>query len=1036
MASSTAFVSGASGQARLQPDTARLRAAAGVEAAGAAAGTTFRRLARPHYNVVALRVEFQPDTTRFTTGDGTFAGPLFTDGMTPSIDPLPHNEGYFSAHLAFLEDYVARVSDGQTVVDTWLLPGVVRVSGTMGDYSPTGPDSDSDAELAKLARLSTEAWSMADPAWFAGLPALSADNTAFLILHAGVGRDLELVGTTLDKTPEDLPSLYFDQAALDRLDPRARPSVLGVPVNHGIIVPRTETRQGFNALAGENFLAEFSVNGLLAASFFNYLGVPDLFDTKTGKSAIGPFGLMDGLGIFAFSGLFPPEPTAWTKYYLGWADPVEMVPGFPIRLSYAGDPSGSDQARASISPAEYFLVENRHRDPEQDGVRMQVWKDGVVSEVRFPNGDETFNSATVSGFPGGVVVSVDQYDFALPGGKDEDNVPLIGGALIWHIDERVIAANLADNSVNADAGRRGVDLEEADGAQDIGFPVGGLFGPSFDLGSPFDFWYEGNPVVTITSSGREVSLYQNRFGPDTQPAATANDGGPGFVELSGFSAPGREMTVSFARPTQSGLVPLGTVQVPSPESSFVGPSVVRFVGLNGLLAWSARQGVLSLFADNTEIGRLEGLSAAEPAIAGNAIWAFGPVDGGVAFRGVTGGGGVIQGPTFGPGVYTEATTPVVGFVGPRGTGLAVGVDGPMGPLVLSSNGMQPQPAPVLGIIQLSATRQLRVLTSEVRDLEDQVQWTFEPVNPQSGLRPQFASDREGLMGVVPDPESSSLRMLLPDGTSRSFSVRVDGRFEGPISGRVALADVDNDGLLDALVPDEGHLWAFSRTGAVARGFPIRLRQGIVGFPIVLESAEDADAITILAVSRDGQLDAYQPGTDRQPDGFPLSVGTAAGAGPAFRLNDEAPERVHLAVLSGDGQIVSFGTNRFGLLRGPRALGNLGNSSYGETAPFTTTLLETEAVLVPGETYNWPNPIRDGVTRFRVFPTVDCAISVRILDASGREIDTLELDMAPAEVPSELEWRTDAESGVYFARVRATSTDGRTEDQLIKVAVMR
>lgn len=50
-----------------------------------------RRPAAGIYDVVALRIEFQPDTSRFTTGDGTFEGPLY-DGLEPSIDPLPHGD--------------------------------------------------------------------------------------------------------------------------------------------------------------------------------------------------------------------------------------------------------------------------------------------------------------------------------------------------------------------------------------------------------------------------------------------------------------------------------------------------------------------------------------------------------------------------------------------------------------------------------------------------------------------------------------------------------------------------------------------------------------------------------------------------------------------------------------------------------------------------------------------------------------------------------------------------------------------------------
>src|SRR3990172_6286645 len=57
------------------------------------------------------------------------------------------------------------------------------------------------------------------------------------------------------------------------------------------------------------------------------LGEPDLFDTKTGRTAIGRFGLMDGQAIFSFSGLFPPEPSAWEKIFLGWTSPITVAAG-------------------------------------------------------------------------------------------------------------------------------------------------------------------------------------------------------------------------------------------------------------------------------------------------------------------------------------------------------------------------------------------------------------------------------------------------------------------------------------------------------------------------------------------------------------------------------------------------------------------------------------------------------------------------------------------------------------------------------------
>ena len=43
------------------------------------------------------------------------------------------------------------------------------------------------------------------------------------------------------------------------------------------------------------------------------------------------------------------------------------------------------------------------------------------------------------------------------------------GLLIWHIDEEVMSSKWDSNTVNNDEEHKGMDLEEADGAQDIGF---------------------------------------------------------------------------------------------------------------------------------------------------------------------------------------------------------------------------------------------------------------------------------------------------------------------------------------------------------------------------------------------------------------------------------------------------------------------------------------------------------------------------------------------------------------------------------------
>ncbi|MDX1430783.1 MAG: hypothetical protein R3282_10865, partial [Rhodothermales bacterium] len=489
------------------------------------------------FNVVALRVEFQADTTRFTTGNGRFDGDPFM-GLDPSVDPLPHDDQFFQAHLDALAHYVEHVSDGRASVTTALLPQVVQVSGEMADYTPVGLDATSDEEISKLAALIEEAWTIAAGNSEIRLDHLDPERTFFVLFHAGVGRDIELVGTTLEKTPLDLPSIFFNRSRLQALG--VPPLVVGgLEVANTAVIPRTETRVGFDFFADRFFLAELTTNGLIASSFLNFLGLPDLFDTESGESAIGPFGLMDPLGIFAYGGLIPPEPSPWSKAFLGWAHPIDIVPGVDadLRLAAVSTPDSSEMVRVWVSETEYFIVENRHRDLAGDGLRLLARRGDVETEQRVANGDSLFNNRNIEGFSGGVLVAVDDYDWSLPGGLDEDGNPLLGGALLWHVDETLIAQRIGRNAVNASPGSRGVDVEEADSGQDLGTRSTGIIGPQLELGSPFDFFFAGNPVTAITPSGRAVALYANRFGDDTFPNSRTNGGGPSFVSIQDFSAP-------------------------------------------------------------------------------------------------------------------------------------------------------------------------------------------------------------------------------------------------------------------------------------------------------------------------------------------------------------------------------------------------------------------------------------------------------------------------------------------------------------------
>ncbi len=1035
---------------RLSAEVVQLQRALREMLPPAGAATPLRQPAPPTLHVVALRVEFQPDTSRYTTGDGTFDGALF-DTLEPRIDPLPHDAAYFQAHLDFLEHYVATVSDGQTQLTTHLIPEVVRVSRPMGAYSPTGPEADSDAELARLAALVEEAWTLADRQSGFDPSGLDPERTVFLLFHAGVGRDIELTGTTFDRTPEDLPSLFFDEGALQRLLGGRLPGFKGRPVDHTMLIPRTETRRAYDFIQDQPFLAEISINGLLAASLFNALGVPDLFDTAGQQSAIGPFGLMDPYGFFAFNGLFPPEPSAWTRYYLGWADPVTLdfdAPGTHVLDAVAGP--GGGIARAAISDAEYFLIENRYRDPTGEGLVMQVWQDGVVTEQRVTNGDETFNSLDVSGFIGGVVVGANTYDWALPGGLDEDGNELNGGILIWHVDERVLAAGLAANRVNADPARRGLDLEEADGAQDLGRPNLNPLGPEFDRGSPFDFWYEGNPVRVITAGGREIRLYQNRFGPDTYPSTSTNDGGPSFLVLEGFSAPGPTMTFAFRREEAAGIAVDAVLDGQDVGATATGGAVGWWPAADGPAVLVYRgatppdtgAALIALRADGQRrldagedvvfaVDADERLVWVERATGTHAVvrWAA-AVGGPVSTVEVPLPEAVQDARLEPPLVAGGRRLYVVARTEQGGRLLALEVDagGAATAEVLDA-------APVEDVRTLAMTpggpavaggRGARVGESAwTYDLP----WTGDALPHDWNVGQLVVGEEDGRpLGVLPVVNEAVLVWLLPDETVRMVDVRTVLDAPGALTRYPLLADLDDDGRLDVLATYGAWLVAFTQGGAVVDGFPMALPAAAVTQPLVARFPGRARGSVLVGLLDGSVYAADIGGRERAVPGFPLAVGARLTATPLL-----VEDRL-LAVAEG-GMLRAWRFEDAPTAVWAQLYGSPRHDSY--RSPDTAPPSAAEGGLLPeADVFNWPNPIRDGRTFIRLRPAARGRAEITIVDLAGSLVEAITIEDVPAGVPTEVLWQTDAASGIYVARVRFTADDGASVTRLITMAVIR
>jgi hypothetical protein len=550
-------------------------------------------------------VQFQQDADARTSGNGQFDLSAVATADIP-VDAPPRTAAYFDQHLSFLSSYFRQVSKGKVIIRPTLVSQVITLPDLMGRYSPA-----KNAANTPVADLARDAWRKVDSL---GLVTNFAVYDAFIVFHAGVGRDIDLVSALgYDPTPLDIPSLYLGPGAF--LEAHGVP---GVPVQEGsfspvfvpntLVIPETESRS-IPGVVGDVFL-EYSINGLLCASFGNYLGLPDLFDTKTGLTAIGRFGLMDGQSIFSFSGVFPPEPSAWEKYWLGWIDPILVRPGSSL-ITLPAVALADSIYRVPIGAREYYLIENRNRDPQQNGQHVTMVVNGSTVVQAFTRDTTGFNAYDITALSGSVT-SVEDYDWSLPGGVDDNGVFYDGGILVWHIDESVIASGLASNTINADAARRGVDLEEADGSQDLGQEYGLLTaGSGSETGTALDFWYLGNssPVNKNTFSATTLPsavsndkaiahVTMEEFstrGPRMSVRVTVGDGQvtplSGFPKRTGRQLPGNALSISAFGPSEAPAIVVTTLDTASPEvrnnasTAMAVPAHVYAWGADGKSAW-------------------------------------------------------------------------------------------------------------------------------------------------------------------------------------------------------------------------------------------------------------------------------------------------------------------------------------------------------------------------------------------------------------------------------------------------------------------
>ncbi|MCI0513332.1 T9SS type A sorting domain-containing protein [candidate division KSB1 bacterium] len=1004
-------------------------------------------------NLLAIRVEFQADTKNSTTGTGKFD---LTPRKKVMLDPTPHDRSYFEAQLKALANYYKKVSNRKLI-----LKGVLAPSG--GDVYPLdaqsayqlphdmayyGTDASETLRDQRLCELFRDAWTLADQT-----DRLNFSNyDCFLIFHAGVGADIAF---DFDETPFDISSAFLSFSDLKQNVGNNASDFRGIPVQQGsffirdgIILPETQNQND----------VEFGLLGTAALMFGSQIGLPSLFNVETGRAGIGKWGLMDQ-GSGNFRGLIPAQPCAWSKVFLGWEEPVIIHQGqkFPVAAALAKNPRKI--YKIPINATEYFLIENRQQHAlktqdlaigyDQNGVRVEFDREGNMTQKAA---DDTFR----------VLVSIDEYDFDCPG----------SGILIWHIDETILAEKYASNRVNTDPKRRGVDLEEAHGSQDLGGDFSFLHpAAGSENGLPENAFWNGNESNKIVNNTQKVA-----FTPTSNPGSWSNSRANSHISIENFS---KIDTVMYFDVTHAWLQP-GFPQTLGKQGNLIANSLLAADltqdGKSELLAAAADGQIYAWNADGSKVmpndaivveldyaNRLD--TIAVPLFAArrdSTRQGFTVVDlnqdGIREVVVVTTSGQIIAWqptdldvdgfadplPQFEYTLPAPLTTaPMVISGAPAKPVLILGLaSGEV--LALNYDGiLWRQPVVSAAIQSLAylepATQIIATSANEISllDVSGKILW-----NQSLGL-----NARAGLAVVGDLDHDSQPEIVVPlsDGTMVIFSATGAEklRFHVPLTTsqlpELALGDVNRDGYLEIVTGLQDQLLVFGYNGVLLENFPVKLNwtAPATDFKYPAPALGDLDGdgdLEIVTGTAAGDVLAFHH-TGEMVTGFPLSMAVAPLTTPLLTDLDQdqlieivglsAAKSLYVWELPGkyDAAAIAWGSPR----------GNPARHAYASTS--------VQPGAAAGEflslAYNYPNPTEGNFTTIRYHLSTAAKVTIDIFDLAGELIASL-VGPGVAQMPNEVIWSlAQVENGVYLARIQATRLDGAPPATVfIKIAVVK
>jgi M6 family metalloprotease-like protein len=872
--------------------------------------------------VCVLKVEFLPDYTSSTTGNGEFES----------------DRAAVANIMSQVENYYKDVSNGYLELSLAQFPagnGAFRVDHQMVYYGANDKNGLGQCELFRDAVQAAD--SQVDFSLY----------DAVIVMHAGAGNEADIG----KNSPDDIHSMFLSSADLKaRLGTGFVQTDDGVRIREGCIDPEREAQDNYG----------LGVLGTIVHEFGHQLGLPDLYNTGTGAVGIGGWGLM-GYGQWLMNGYWPAAPSAWSRAAMNWIDPVEIDPG-----EYVSERMGTVY-RIPLNSTEYLLIENRQRDPDGNGQ-----------------------------------CGPHERDYGLPG----------SGILIWHIDRTRLSATYRQaNIVNVDPLHKGVDVEEADGIQDLDYAFASWFNIE---GSGLDPWKRDG--------------YAWVFSPETKPSTDASWGGYTGVTIDVTDSSANSMDFVYSL---MGVVP--------------GWPVV-FGGVKyGSVFWDSPQGeYIATVAGNRQafIVPADGNTFAPVGIDVSAPLTVFSI-GGVEYLVV-------------PGKNSEIHMRLPDWSEASGW-----------PVALPSPAVQVIASPLMNCV--FAVLENRSIYRIHTDGSVYSGWPKSLPMEITGSCVFPCETEPGLVLVTVD---GSLTRVSPGGGVVSGWPVHPGSENTSLP---VAADFDRDGGVETAVVSGGKLWAYNENGSEELGFPVSLQGDILADPFMADIDSNGSieilvetTIGVEAFTSSGTMVADWPFTTEVDSlAFKYSRFTCGIGGSGFACSSLRDGRVFVwdsRGVSQSGSPYSFGDNPVGspILRrfdGEDQYRLISTASNGSVGAFYTGFKPSgwntgmdrggercwsaenlPSVALPGgllnedEFFVWPNPVTGGSGQIRFVPGQDADYTVRVFNIAGELVSEYS-GKAPGRVAWEVRWKTDdLAPGVYYVCLELASS-GETAEALFHAAVV-